>query len=239
MGEPYDQTLHTDGDGKEMSTIGQTVNEGPRAGKDDFIAICANYERDLTTGLYFPPGYLPDDRVAKPRVKSELQDESGATLGTDSNPMKVSQSGSKVLNKVRVESQTDNISSSTVTTEDLRIFSEAGYFEKIFNSLLYVASPSNATSGTHSLEVLYYNSKQVYIGKINANYNENIWWTKGLLKSGSFEEAGMTQELFRENLRSVVLDQNEGHLALQYTNNTDGTQSNRTYRLAVKKEGVS
>ena len=83
MGQNFTETLHTDGNDKQLTSIGQTPQEGPNSGKEEFIGLGVNYERDSQTGLYYPPGYLSDDRVMEPRVRSsQLENRIGEVQDT-------------------------------------------------------------------------------------------------------------------------------------------------------------
>ncbi|WP_018249714.1 hypothetical protein [Orenia marismortui] len=64
MGQNFTETLNLDGDGRRMTTIAQT-----RDGKEEFLGIVAGYEYNKNSGLWYPPGVLPDEDVGKPRME--------------------------------------------------------------------------------------------------------------------------------------------------------------------------
>ncbi|MCG8514565.1 MAG: hypothetical protein MI740_10515 [Halanaerobiales bacterium] len=54
------------GNGVKVPSLAQT-----RSGRDEFITPITIWERQLSTGLYLPPGVVADDNdVGKPRVKT-------------------------------------------------------------------------------------------------------------------------------------------------------------------------
>lgn len=64
MGTSYTQTMHEDANGIRHVSIGQT-----RATKQEWITPTAMWERQISTGLYLPPGVEADDSdIGKPRM---------------------------------------------------------------------------------------------------------------------------------------------------------------------------
>ena len=63
----FTQKISEDAAGRKHVSIGQT-----RDGKDEWITPVTMWEKNKLSGLYLPPGFLPDDDVAMPRVKVQL-----------------------------------------------------------------------------------------------------------------------------------------------------------------------
>ncbi|TDX52135.1 hypothetical protein [Orenia marismortui] len=156
MPRSFDEKLFIDGDGKKMSTFGQTPTEGPMQGKEELVGVMAGYEYDIQTKLWYPPGYLPDDRVGKPRVKvRELENKVDTLNGkidalTDENGnWKVSQSGS--IESTKTVSRSGDLATSTdeifVSIEqEIIIHDITAYFEESAITLRFHLEFWNGTS---------------------------------------------------------------------------------------------